>query len=242
MEEVLLTGSGGPFRGLKAADLAAVTPERALAHPTWAMGPKITVDSATLMNKGLEVIEAHYLFAVPYDRITVVLDPQSIVHSMVRFVDGAILAHLGVPDMRTPIGYALAYPQRPPLPMVRRLDLLAGGISFDKPDTATFRCLALAYQAGKAAAAATRGRGRRPRTVHHRCPRGAQRRQRGRRGGVPGGAPRRSPASPRSSRSASPGWATSRCGASTTSTPAMRRPAASRARRRAARRDGGGAR
>jgi len=155
VEEILLTGSGGPFRGLKAADLAAVTPKRALAHPTWAMGPKISVDSSTLMNKGLEVIEAHYLFAVPYDRITVVLDPQSIVHSMVRFVDGAILAHLGVPDMRTPIGYALAYPQRPPLPMVRRLDLLAGEISFDKPDTATFRCLALAYQAGKAAAAAT---------------------------------------------------------------------------------------
>ncbi len=110
LEELLLTGSGGPFRGRTAAELAAVTPEQALAHPNWSMGPKITIDSATLMNKGLELIEAHYLFGVPYERITVVLDPKSTVHSMARFSDGAILAHLGVPDMRTPIGYALAYP------------------------------------------------------------------------------------------------------------------------------------
>ncbi len=125
LEELLLTGSGGPFRGLSAAELAAVTPAQALKHPNWSMGPKITVDSATLMNKGLEVIEAHYLFGVPYERITVVISPQSTVHSMARFADGAILAHLGVPDMRTPIGYALAYPERPPLPMVKRLDLFA---------------------------------------------------------------------------------------------------------------------
>src|SRR5450756_568215 len=125
LEELLLTGSGGPFRGFSAAELAAVTPEQALKHPNWSMGPKITIDSATLMNKGLEVIEAHYLFGVPYERITVVISPQSTVHSMARFADGAILAHLGVPDMRTPIGYALAYPERPPLPMVKRLDLFA---------------------------------------------------------------------------------------------------------------------
>ncbi|HEY5168191.1 MAG TPA: 1-deoxy-D-xylulose-5-phosphate reductoisomerase, partial [Thermoleophilia bacterium] len=148
LEELLLTGSGGPFRGRKAADLAAVTSEQALAHPNWSMGPKITIDSATLMNKGLELIEAHYLFGVPYDRITVVLDPRSTVHSMARFSDGAILAHLGVPDMRTPIGWALAYPERPALPQVRRLDLFATSIAFERPDTETFRCLALAEAAG----------------------------------------------------------------------------------------------
>jgi 1-deoxy-D-xylulose-5-phosphate reductoisomerase len=154
VEEILLTGSGGPFRGRKTADLADVTPAEALAHPTWAMGPKISVDSATLMNKGLEVIEAHRLFGVPYERITVVLNPQSIIHSMVRFADGALLAHLGVPDMRTPIAYALAYPARPALAMVRRLDLFAGQLTFERPDTETFRCLALARQAGQMAAAA----------------------------------------------------------------------------------------
>ena len=157
VEEILLTGSGGPFRGRRAAELLDVTPAQALAHPTWAMGPKISVDSATLMNKGLEVIEAHRLFGVPYERITVLLDPQSIVHSMVRFADGAILAHLGVPDMRTPIGYALAYPQRPSLPMVRRLDLFAERLSFERPDTETFRCLSLAQEAGRMAAAAEAG-------------------------------------------------------------------------------------
>ncbi len=156
VEELLLTGSGGPFRGRKTHELAHVTPTEALAHPTWAMGPKISVDSATLMNKGLELIEAHYLFGVPYERITVVLDPRSTVHSMARFSDGAILAHLGVPDMRTPIGYALAYPDRPALPQVRRLDLFSTQIAFARPDTETFRCLALAEEAGKQAAAGRR--------------------------------------------------------------------------------------
>jgi 1-deoxy-D-xylulose-5-phosphate reductoisomerase len=152
LEELLLTGSGGPFRGRKAADLAAVTPAQALKHPNWSMGAKITIDSATLMNKGLEVIEAHYLFGVPYDLITVVISPQSTVHSMARFADGAILAHLGAPDMRTPIGWALAYPERPSLPMVKRLDLFATELTFHKPDTETFRCLALAEEAGRKAA------------------------------------------------------------------------------------------
>jgi len=152
VEEILLTGSGGPFRGRKAAELGDVTPAQALKHPNWSMGPKITIDSATLMNKGLEIIEAHYLFGVPYERITVVVSPQSVVHSMVRFADGAVFAHLGVPDMRTPIGYALAYPQRPALPMVRRLDLFATQLSFDVPDLETFRCLELAVEAGKKAA------------------------------------------------------------------------------------------
>ena len=168
LEELLLTGSGGPFRGRTAAELAAVTPEQALAHPNWSMGPKITIDSATLMNKGLELIEAHYLFGVPYEHITVVLDPKSTVHSMARFSDGAILAHLGVPDMRTPIGYALAYPERPALPQVRRLDLFATTIAFERPDTATFRCLALAEEAGTKAMLAERAAeaaGAGPRTV-----------------------------------------------------------------------------
>ncbi len=155
-EELLLTGSGGPFRGRTAAELAAVTREQALKHPNWSMGPKITIDSATLMNKGLEIIEAHYLFGVPYDRITVVISPQSIVHSMVRLADGAVFAHLGAPDMRTPIGFALAYPQRPALPAVKKLDVFATELTFGKPDRETFRCLALAEEAGAAAAEAER--------------------------------------------------------------------------------------
>ena len=168
LEELLLTGSGGPFRDRSAAELETVTPDEALAHPNWSMGPKITIDSASLMNKGLELIEAHYLFGVPYERITVVLDPKSTVHSMARFTDGAILAHLGVPDMRTPIGWALAYPERPALPQVRRLDLFATAIAFTEPDVETFRCLALAREAGTRAmlaerAAAEAGEG--PRTV-----------------------------------------------------------------------------
>ena len=168
LEELLLTGSGGPFRGRKSAELAAVTPEQALKHPNWSMGPKITIDSATLMNKGLELIEAHYLFGVSYERITVVISPQSTVHSMARFADGAIFAHLGVPDMRTPIGWALAYPERPSLPMVKRLDLFATELTFHKPDTETFRCLALAEEAGRKAAIAARdaeAAGCAPRTV-----------------------------------------------------------------------------
>jgi len=156
-EEILLTGSGGPFRGRTRDALAHVTLEEALHHPNWVMGPKVTIDSATLMNKGLEVIEAHYLFGVPYAQIRVVVHPQSIVHSMVRFADGALLAHLGVPDMRTPIGYALSYPERAPLPMVAALDLLARELTFGEPGTATFRCLALAREAGERAAQAAAG-------------------------------------------------------------------------------------
>jgi len=166
VEELLLTGSGGPFRTATDDEFAQATPEQALAHPTWSMGPKITIDSATLMNKGLEVIEAHYLFGVPYERISVLLNPQSVVHSMVRFGDGAVLAHLGVPDMRVPIAYALGYPDvRPTLPMVRRLDLLAGDLTFAKPDTTRFRCLALAVEAGKKAAIVESEAGGAPRTV-----------------------------------------------------------------------------
>ena len=157
-EEILLTGSGGPFRGRTKAELAAVTAAAALKHPNWVMGPKVTIDSATLMNKGLEVIEAHELFGVPYDAVRVVVHAQSIVHSLVRFSDGAVLAHLGVPDMRTPIGYALSWPGRAPLPMVAPLDLLARELTFAEPDTATFRCLALARAAGGSAARAWAGR------------------------------------------------------------------------------------
>ncbi len=122
---LVLTGSGGPFRGRTRGELTNVTPEQALAHPTWRMGPKITVDSATLANKGLELIEAHFLFGVPYDRIEVVLQPTSIVHSLVRFRDGAVLAHLGYPDMRAPISYALTYPARAATPVrAARLHLI----------------------------------------------------------------------------------------------------------------------
>jgi 1-deoxy-D-xylulose-5-phosphate reductoisomerase len=146
---IVLTASGGPFRGRTAAELADVTVDDALAHPTWKMGPKITIDSSTLMNKGLEVIEAHELFGVPYDRIEVVVHPQSIIHSMVEFTDGATIAQLSLPDMRLPIGYALAYPDRIGTSFgridwaeLRRLD-------FEAPDLGTFRCLALAYAAGR---------------------------------------------------------------------------------------------
>jgi 1-deoxy-D-xylulose-5-phosphate reductoisomerase len=152
---VVLTASGGPFRGRTAAQLADVEPGDALAHPTWDMGAKISIDSATLMNKGLEVIEAHHLFALPYDRIEVVVHPQSLVHALVRLVDGALLAHLGAPDMRVPIGYALRYPRRASLP-VAPLDLVAAGrLDFLAPDPTVFRCLTLARQAGLAGDAAT---------------------------------------------------------------------------------------
>ncbi len=150
VEALVITASGGPFRGWAAERLASVTPEQALAHPTWSMGAKITVDSATLMNKGLEVIEAHHLFGVPYDRIEVVVHPQSIVHALVRFRDGALLGHLGLPDMRVPISFALTYPDRAETP-APRLDLAAAGtLAFDKPDLDAFRCLALARAAGEA--------------------------------------------------------------------------------------------
>jgi 1-deoxy-D-xylulose-5-phosphate reductoisomerase len=143
-----LTGSGGPFRGRAREDLEAVTPEEALAHPTWRMGRKITVDSATLANKGLELIEAHFLFEIPYERIDVVLQPTSIVHSLVRFRDGAALAHLGYPDMRVPISYALTYPERAATPLPH-LDLASLTLEFEAPDEATFPLLPLARDAGE---------------------------------------------------------------------------------------------
>jgi 1-deoxy-D-xylulose-5-phosphate reductoisomerase len=148
VDSLVLTGSGGPFRGRTRDELTAVTPEEALAHPTWRMGPKITVDSATLANKGLELIEAHFLFAVPYDRIEVVLQPTSIVHSLVRFRDGSALAHLGYPDMRAPISYALTYPERAGTPLAP-LDLTSLSLAFEAPDLETFPMLALAREAGE---------------------------------------------------------------------------------------------
>jgi 1-deoxy-D-xylulose-5-phosphate reductoisomerase len=150
LAEVVLTASGGPFRGRSADDLAAVTVEQALAHPTWSMGPKITIDSSTLMNKGLEVIEAHELFGVDYDDIDVVVHPQSIVHSMATFTDGATIAQLSQPDMRLPIGYALAYPDRIGTPFGAMSFGSAFSLDFEPPDRATFRCLDLAYAAGRA--------------------------------------------------------------------------------------------
>jgi 1-deoxy-D-xylulose-5-phosphate reductoisomerase len=150
LESLVLTASGGPFRGRSRAELADVTVADALAHPTWAMGAKITVDSATLMNKGLEVIEANLLFSVPYDRIEVVVHPQSIVHGLARFRDGAMLAHVGHPDMRVPISYALTYPERAGT-AAPRLDLTRPfSLDFEPPDTTTFGCLALARSAGEA--------------------------------------------------------------------------------------------
>jgi len=148
VETLVLTGSGGPFRGRARGELEDVTPEQALAHPTWRMGPKITVDSATLANKGLEVIEAHFLFGVPYDRIEVAIQPTSIVHGLVRFRDGAALAHLGYPDMRVPISYALTYPERAATPLPP-LDLASLRLEFARPDTDTFRMLPLAREAGE---------------------------------------------------------------------------------------------
>jgi len=146
---LLLTASGGPFRGRSAAELASVTVESALAHPTWSMGPKITVDSSTLMNKGLEVIEAHELYGTPYDHIDVVVHPQSVVHSMVEFTDGSTIAQLSLPDMRLPIGYALGYPDRIATPFGRIDWATLARLDFEPPDRATFRCLDLAYQAGR---------------------------------------------------------------------------------------------
>ncbi len=147
---LVLTASGGPFRGRSKQDLADVTVDQALAHPTWSMGPKITIDSSTLMNKGLEVIEAHELFGVDYSRIEVVVHPQSIVHSMVEFTDGSTIAQLSLPDMRLPIGYALAHPHRA-LTAFGRIDWSAlSRLDFEEPDVETFRCLTLAYQAGRA--------------------------------------------------------------------------------------------
>jgi 1-deoxy-D-xylulose-5-phosphate reductoisomerase len=150
IESLVLTASGGPFRGRSRTELASVTPAQALAHPTWSMGPKITVDSATLMNKGLELIEAHFLFGLPYERVEVVVHPTSVVHALVRFRDGASLAHLGYPDMRVPISYALTYPERSATP-IRPLDLASGLIlEFRAPDEEAFPCLGLARAAGEA--------------------------------------------------------------------------------------------
>jgi 1-deoxy-D-xylulose-5-phosphate reductoisomerase len=147
VDKLILTASGGPFRGWSAAELEGATVEQALAHPTWDMGGKITIDSATLMNKGLELIEAHHLFGTPYERIDVVVHPQSIIHSLIQLCDGATLAHLGYPDMRVPISYALHYPDRVDVP-VEPLDLVAlGALTFEPVDTDTFPCLRLAREA-----------------------------------------------------------------------------------------------
>lgn len=147
VEKLVLTASGGPFRGR--TDLRGITREEALAHPTWDMGGKISIDSATLMNKGLELIEAHHLFGLAYDDIDVVVHPQSLIHALIHIVDGSTLAHLGHPDMRVPIAYALCGPDRLELP-VGSLDLAAvGALTFEEPDTDTFACLRLAREAGE---------------------------------------------------------------------------------------------
>jgi 1-deoxy-D-xylulose-5-phosphate reductoisomerase len=148
VETLVLTASGGPFRGFSREELARVAPAQALAHPTWNMGPKITVDSATLANKGLEVIEAHFLFGLAYERIEVVVHPTSVAHALVRFRDGAALAHLGFPDMRVPISFALTYPDRAETP-VEALDLLGLALAFEAPDEEAFPLLALGRRAGE---------------------------------------------------------------------------------------------
>ena len=149
IEKIFLTASGGAFRDRPISELANVTAEQALAHPTWKMGKKVTVDSATLMNKGLEIIEAKWLFGVEADRIQVVIHPQSIVHSMVRFCDGSVIAQLGLPDMRLPIQYALLYPRRVDAHLPR-LDILdAGALTFGEVDLDKFECLALAMEAAR---------------------------------------------------------------------------------------------
>jgi 1-deoxy-D-xylulose-5-phosphate reductoisomerase len=148
IERLTITASGGPFRGLTRAQLASVSVADALKHPTWAMGGKITIDSATLMNKGLEVIEAHHLFGTPYDQIEVVVHPQSIIHSMIQLCDGATLAHLGYPDMRVPISYALHYPDRVEVPLPAVDFAALGSLTFEAPDLETFPSLRLAREAG----------------------------------------------------------------------------------------------
>ena len=150
VESLILTASGGPFRGRRKEALAGVSIGDCLKHPTWSMGRKITVDSATLVNKGLEVIEAHWLYDMPYDKIKVVIHPQSIVHSMVAFQDGAVMAQLGVPDMRLPIQYALTYPERMASTLARLDFARLGALTFEEPDMKTFRGLAIAIEAGRA--------------------------------------------------------------------------------------------
>jgi 1-deoxy-D-xylulose-5-phosphate reductoisomerase len=155
VDRLILTASGGPFRGKRRDQLEDVTVEQALAHPTWDMGGKITIDSATLMNKGLELIEAHHLFGTPYEQIDVAVHPQSIIHSLIQLCDGATLAHLGYPDMRIPISYALHYPERVDVP-VRPLDLVElGSMTFEAADEETFACLRLAREAARAGGTAT---------------------------------------------------------------------------------------
>lgn len=149
VRRVILTASGGPFRGRHREELAGVTPEEALRHPTWSMGPRITIDSATLMNKGLEVIEAHWLFDIPYNRIDVLIHPESIIHAMVEMEDGSVIAQMSRPDMRIPIQYALSYPDRLPTGL-EALDLArVGALHFEPVDRDLFPCLDLAYQAGR---------------------------------------------------------------------------------------------
>jgi 1-deoxy-D-xylulose-5-phosphate reductoisomerase len=150
VDRLILTASGGPFRGRSAAELQDVTVAQALAHPTWEMGGKITIDSATLMNKGLELIEAHHLFGTAYEQIDVVVHPQSIVHSLIQLCDGVTMAHLGYPDMRVPISYALRYPERVDVP-IKPLDLVElGALTFEAVDDDTFACLRLAREAAAA--------------------------------------------------------------------------------------------
>lgn len=149
INKIILTASGGPFRGKKREELGAMTIEDALKHPNWSMGKKVTIDSASLVNKGLEVMEAHWLFDVPLEQIQVVVHPQSIIHSAVEYVDGGIMAQLGMPDMKLPIQYALFYPDRRPLPG-KKVDFFAlGRLTFEEPDTETFRGLKLAYEAAE---------------------------------------------------------------------------------------------
>jgi 1-deoxy-D-xylulose-5-phosphate reductoisomerase len=151
IERLILTASGGSFRDRTREELQGVTVSEALNHPNWSMGAKITIDSATMMNKGLEVIEAHWLFSMPYDKISVLLHKESIIHSMIEFHDSSIMAQLGTPDMRVPIQYALTYPDRLPLPSGKRLNLAEiGKLHFKEMDFDRFRCLGLAYEAGKA--------------------------------------------------------------------------------------------
>ncbi len=147
VSRIILTASGGPFRGRTFRQMAAATPAEALGHPTWRMGAKISVDSATLMNKGLEIIEATWLFGLPPDRVDVLIHPQSIVHSMVEYRDGSVIAQFGVPDMRIPIGYALSYPERLPLELPRLLPHRMDGWAFERPDMKRFPALPLAYEA-----------------------------------------------------------------------------------------------
>jgi len=155
VDRLILTASGGPFRGMRREDLEQVTPEQALAHPTWAMGGKITIDSATLMNKGLELIEAHHLFGTPYEQIEIVVHRQSIIHSLIQLCDGATLAHLGYPDMRVPISYALHHPERVDVP-VRPLDLVElGSLTFEPVDEETFSCVRIARDAARVGGTAT---------------------------------------------------------------------------------------